>query len=229
MKWDVLASLPLFMGMSQKELEQIMTQTRIDFKKVKEGTVIAKRNQHCGKLIIAIMGQFLCQTCSEDNSYKVEETITAPIILQSNGIFGKFQQFTHTITALTQANTISFDKVEVHKLICSSLIFRINLFGMLSTRLQKTERQLWERTCHPKGDTVREQNLDLLTQHLKTFFCQRCITPAGRKVFYIKQATLANILGQNRQQISAALRKLEKDRLVSNSRGKIEIHQLQYL
>ncbi len=215
--------------MSQKELEGIMTQTRIDFNKVEAGTVIAKRNQPCGKLTIAISGELLCQTCSDDNAYKVEENVSAPIILQSLGIFGKYQVFTKTIKAITQTNTITFEKDELHKLLDSSLIFRINLIRILSTQLQKRDQQLWEQQYHPKGKTVSERHNDMLVYHIKQFIKRRCITPAGQKVFYISMATLGDMLGQNRQQISKAINCLKQEGLLTSSRGKIVIPQLQNL
>lgn len=229
MRWDSLASLPLFIGMSHKELESIMTKTRIDFNKVEAGTVIVRRNQPCGKLIIAISGELLCQTCSDDNAYKVEENVSAPIILQSLGIFGKYQVFTKTIKAITQTNTITFEKDELHKLLDTSLIFRINLIRILSTRLQKQEQQIWEQQYHPMGRTLSERHNDMLVYHLKQFIKRRCVTPAGQKVLYISMNTLGDILGQNRQQISRALNSLNREGLLIRSRGKIVIPQLQNL
>lgn len=229
MMWDSLASLPLFIGMSQKELESILTKTRIDFNKVEAGTVIAKRNQPCGKLTIAISGELLCQTCSDDNAYKIEENVSAPIILQSLGMFGKYQVFTKTIKAITQTNTITFEKDELHRLLDTSLIFRINLIRILATQLQKREQQLWKQQYHPKGNTPSEQKIDLLVYHIKQFIKCRCITPAGRKVFYVSMATLGDLLGQNRQQISKALDRLKQEGLLTISRGKIVIPQLQNL
>ncbi len=215
--------------MSQKELESIMTKTRIDFNKVEAGTVIVRRNQPCGKLTIAISGELLCQSCSDDNAYKVEENISAPIILQSLGIFGKYQVFTKTIKAITQTNTITFEKDELHRLLDTSLIFRINLIRILSTRLQKQEQQIWEQQYHPKGKTLSEQHNDMLVYHLKQFIKRRCVTPAGQKVLYISMNTLGDILGQNRQQISRALNSLNREGLLIRSRGKIVIPQLQNL
>ena len=110
MRWDTLASLPLFMGMSQKELESIMTQTRIDFNKVEAGTVIAKRNQPCGKLTIAISGELLFQTYSDDNAYKIEENVSAPIILQSLGIFGFADYAYRLLTARCHSGGGRIDK-----------------------------------------------------------------------------------------------------------------------
>lgn len=215
--------------MSHKELESIMTKTRIDFNKVEAGTVIVRRNQPCGKLIIAISGELLCQTCSDDNAYKVEENVSAPIILQSLGIFGKYQVFTKTIKAITQTNTITFEKDELHKLLDTSLIFRINLIRILSTRLQKQEQQIWEQQYHPMGRTLSERHNDMLVYHLKQFIKRRCVTPAGQKVLYISMNTLGDILGQNRQQISRALNSLNREGLLIRSRGKIVIPQLQNL
>lgn len=229
MRWDSLASLPLFIGMSRKELESIMTQSRIDFNQVEAGTVLAKRNQPCGKLTIAISGELLCQTCSDDNAYKIEENVSAPIILQSLGIFGKYQVFTKTIKALTQTSTITFEKDELHRLLDTSLIFRINLIRILATQLQKREQQLWGQQYHPKGKTLSELRNDLLVHHIKQFIKCRCVTPAGRKVFYISMATLGDMLGQNRQQISKALKTLRQEGLLTCSRGKIVIPQLQNL
>ena len=206
-----------------------MTKTRIDFNKVEAGTVIAKRNQPCGKLTIAISGELLCQTCSEDNTYKIEENVNAPIILQALGIFGKYQVFTKTIKAITQTNTITFEKDELHKLLDTSLIFRIKLIRILATQLQKREQELWAQQYQPKGKTLTERNNDLLVYHIKQFIKCRCFTPAGRKVFYINRATLGNLLGQNRQQISKALDCLKQEGLLISSRGKLVIPQLQDL
>ena len=229
MRWDSLASLPLFIGMSQKELESIMTQTRIDFNKVDAHTVIVRRNQKCGKLVIAISGELLCETCSDDNAYKIEEEISAPMILQPVSIFGKYQVFTKTITAVTQTNTIPFEKDELHSLLDKSLIFRINLIRILATQLQKREQQLCKQVYHPKGNTPGEQRNDSLVYRIKQFIKCRCVTPAGRKVLYVNMDDLGDMLGQNRQQISIALNSMEQEGLLKSLRGKIVIPQLQDL
>ena len=74
MKWDELATLPLFIGMSREELEGIMTQLRIDFKKYDAGKVIVRRGDPCGKLVIVNQGDILCQARSDDGAFSMEET-----------------------------------------------------------------------------------------------------------------------------------------------------------
>lgn len=227
MKWDELASLPLFIGMSHEELEGIMTQLRIDFKKYDAGKIIVKRGDPCGKLIIVNSGDILCQAKADDGTYSMEETLTAPVMLQTNGIFGRFQTYTHTIKAVNPVSTLTFEKGEIQKLLASSLIFRLNLAGMLSTKLQKWEQQLWEQQYIPQGSTDDDKEVDALQHRIKTFLRQRCLTPAGTKTFFIKMSTLGSILGFRRQQISMALNGMQEQGLVKLSRGKITVEQMQ--
>ena len=173
MKWDTLASLPLFMGMSQEELGGIMTQFRIDFKKFDAGKTIVKRGNPCGKLVIVNSGDILCQTRSDDGAYSMEEVLSAPVMMQTEGIFGRFQVYTHTVKAVTPVSTLTFEKNEVQKLLASSLIFRLNLAGILSTKLQKREQILWEQQYIPQGSTDNEKDIDTLQHRIKQFLRQQ--------------------------------------------------------
>lgn len=227
MKWDALASLPLFMGMSQEELGAIMAQSRIDFKKYEAGKTIVKRGDPCGKLIIVNSGDILCQTRSDDGAYGMEEVLSAPVMMQINGIFGRFQVYTHTVKALTPVSTLTFEKEEIQKLLASSLIFRLNLATILSTKLQKREQKLWEQQYIPQGSTDAEKALDTLQHRIKEFLRQRCLTPIGTKTFFIKMTTLGTVLGKRRQEISIALNGMQAQGLVKLSRGKITVEQMQ--
>lgn len=229
MKWDLLASLPLFIGMSQTELENILTHTRIDFQKVKTGEVFVKRGDKCGRLLIVTQGTILCQARSDDGAYSIEETLAAPIILQADGIFGRFQRYTHTIKAVTAVNAIIIEKEEIQKMLADSLIFRLNLAGFLSTRLQKREQDLWEQLFVPHGQTQAEKGNSALLHRIKTFLQQRCLSPIGHKVVHIKMTTLGNILGQRRQNISRILNQMQEEGLVRLSRSRIDIPDLQRL
>jgi len=227
MKWDTLASLPLFMGMSQEELGGIMTQFRIDFKKFEAGKTIVKRGDPCGKLVIVGSGDILCQARSDDGAYSMEEVLSAPVMMQTNGIFGRFQVYTHTVKAVTPVSTLTFEKEEIQKLLASSLIFRLNLAGILSTKLQKSEQRLWEQQYVPHGSTDDEKDVDALQHRIKEFLRQRCLTPVGPKTFFIKMTILGSILGKRRQEISIALNGMQEQGLVKLSRGKIVVPQMQ--
>lgn len=204
-----------------------MTQFRIDFKKFEAGKTIVKRGDPCGKLVIVGSGDILCQARSDDGAYSMEEVLSAPVMMQTNGIFGRFQVYTHTVKAVTPVSTLTFEKEEIQKLLASSLIFRLNLAGILSTKLQKSEQRLWEQQYIPHGFTNDDKDLDALQHRIKEFLRQRCLTPVGTKTFFIKMSTLGTILGKRRQEISIALNGMQEQGLVKLSRGKIVVPQMQ--
>lgn len=212
-----LLQLPLFTGMSRDELKSIMSKTKMSFAKALPGNVIARQDSRCGVLLIMTDGEAECAAKAFDGSYTICERITAPAIIQPDGIFGRFQEFTRTLTALTPANTITIEKNEIQRLTEQSLIFRLNLLGTLSTALQKERQELW-----------RGAPRDLETRIID-FLRRRCLSPTGSKTIMIKMQTLAAMLNDSRLDISHALNNMQGQGLLKLSRGKITIpdmHQL---
>lgn len=190
---------------------------KIDFGKVAEGNFVVKRGEKCSRLLIIIDGVVEYRTDADDGSYSVFETLNAPLIVQQECIFGRFQEFTSTVKALTRVNTLTLDKSEIQILISKSLVFRLNMLGTLSTSLQKGKQDLWH------------QHSQTLHNRIASFFRQRCISPVGYKIFKIKMQTLGEILNDSRLDVSHALNDMQRQGLVNLSRGKIEINDLHQL
>lgn len=217
MLYDKLLRLPLFTGMSLDELQRIMSKAKIDFGKVAEGNVVVRRGEKCSRLLIIIDGDVESVAEADDGSYSVTETLHAPVIIQQESIFGRFQEFTRTVIAKTKVNTITLDKSEIQSLISKSMVFRLNMLGTFSTALQKEEQKLWRQT-----------NLTL-QERIINFFLSRCLTPAGEKMFKIKMTTLAEAVNDSRLDVSRVLNALQSAKYVVLSRGKIVIPDLHAL
>lgn len=217
MLYDKLLRLPLFTGMSYDELQRIMSKTKIDFGKVAEGNIVVRRGEKCSRLLIIIDGEVESTAEADDGSYTMTETLHAPVIIQQQSIFGRFQEFTRTITAITKVNTITLDKAEIQTLISKSFVFRLNMLGTFSTYIQKKEQELWRPTPSSLEDRII------------SFFRLHCLTPTGHKVFKIKMKTLADILNDSRINISRALNSMQKRGIINLSRGKIDIPDLHLL
>lgn len=215
--YDKLFRIPLFTGMSDDELERVMSHTCFDYQKVREGEVIARQGERCGQLFLLIDGTIEQCAESEGRQYAVTEWINGPTILEQSCVFGVAQRFAHTLRATTSVNLITLEKTELLKLASDSLIFRLNIINLLATALQKHELRLW---AHSPAS---------LTDRLARFFLNHVAVPYGHKLFHIKMNDLALLLNDSRLDISRALNAMQSRDLLTLSRGKIVIPHIEAL
>lgn len=213
----LLSGTPLFTGMSVDELQRVVGKTKIDFIKVEPGHVVVRQGDKCGQLLMLIGGSLACHASTDDSRYAVSETMWAPVVLQLDGMFGLFQQFTHTFTAQTAASLISIDKKEILRLVSTSIVFRLNLINTLSTALQRKQYDDW-----------RQKPADLAGR-IALFMRRRCLTPSGPKTFHIKMETLAAELKDSRLNVSRTLNAMQGRGLLRLCRGRIEVPAMQDL
>lgn len=217
MVYDKLLRLPLFTGMSLDELKNIIGKTKMDFDKKAEGMVIVRRGEKSGRMLIILDGEVESVAEADDGSYSLAETLHAPFIIQPEVIFGRFQEFTRTVRTTSPVSTVTIDKGDILTLVSRSLIFRLNMLGIMSTAIQRSRQELW-----------RNNGRDL-QQRLISFFRMRCITPVGHKVFKVKMTTLAGILNVSRLEVSHALNAMRARGVIVLSRGKVDIPDLHAL
>lgn len=215
--YDKLLQFPLFQGMSRDDLEIIAGHTRFGFMKVASGRPVVKLGEACTQLYFLINGSVRVITYSDDYGYSVEEQISAPYILQVEGVFGYHQRYTHDFIASSDVNFITIDKEELVRLSEDFLVFRLNLMNNFATQTQKQLRQSW---LH-QPQSLRERVERFLTQH--------CVYPAGHKQFNILMTRLADEMNDSRLNVSRVLNQMQKDGVVTLYRGRIEIPQLERL
>lgn len=215
--YDQLLQFPLFQGMSRDDLEIIAGHIRFGFVKVAAGKSIVRVGDPCTQLCFLINGTVKVETFGDEHRYAVTEQLSAPYILQQEAIFGYYQCYTHSFTALTDVNLLTIAKEEVFRLLEDFLVFRLNTVNQFATRIQKQSLQMWRR-CPV---TLRERLIRFLIQH--------CAYPAGPKTFHILMEQLAEELNDSRLNVSRVLNQLQKEGLVSLHRGRIDIPQLERL
>lgn len=215
--YDSLLVLPLFLGMSRNDLQEAVGSTRFYFKKTDAGETIVQEGEICQRLFFLITGEITVITEADDHGYQIEEDIMAPEIFQLERIFGLTQRFTHTYVAKSNCSLMSISKQELSKLSEFYEIFRINLLNVISTQMQKNNRQIFH--VPPKS----------LIERIIRFFELHCIHPAGEKTFHIKMTRLAQELNTKRLYISQALNEMQSEGLLTLSRGKIQVPALEKL
>lgn len=215
--YEHLMQLPLFQGVGRSDLAQIVGHSKIGFEKVNTGNIIIKEGDTCQRLLFLTNGRAKVKTVAFDNSYSIEEYVTAPYIIQPERLFGLSQNYTKTFTANTQCHIMSLTKEEVLKLTDEILIFRLNLLSTYTTQIQKRENMLWQK--YPNS----------LEKRIARWILSRCLRPAGEKHIKIKMETLAKELNDSRLDISVALNNMQKQELLTLSRGMIHIPQAEKL
>ena len=215
--YDKLLKIPLFTGMSMTELESVVGETRLLFRKVERGERVASDGDPCGRLVILVEGRLCMTTTSDDHGLAVEEEMSGCHVLQPECAFGLRQRFTHTYQALTACSLISIDKKEALRLTSASLIFRLNMINLISTKLQKANAKLWRRP--PR--TLQESIVRFLSDH--------CLFPTGRKVFRLKMERIALELHQDRRKVSRCLNALQDRGMLTLHRCRIEVPSLEDL
>ncbi len=215
--YDRLLQFTLFQGMSRADLMEVVTHTKMGFLKIAAGKKVVKEGEDCTRFNMLTNGKMELETVSDDHSCRVVEDISAPYTLQPERLFGISQRYTTTAKALTTCNFITLDKQEVLLLMETQLVFRLNLLNLMAADTQRISHRAW-RTA-PK--TLRER--------ITRFFFDRCIYPAGPKMFYILMKQIAQELNDSRLDISIALNEMQDNGLLTLHRGRIEIPMLERL
>lgn len=215
--YDQLLQFPLFQGMSHDNLAQVAGHTRFGFLKTTAGQKVISEDAPCNQLYFLLAGTLEVETRSDDHSYTVIEQLSAPCMLQPEGIFGYNQHFTHTYTAIEESSFITIGKDEITRLTEEFLIFRLNLLNLYATMTQKLLRQPWRH--HPEN----------LSERIVRFLTTHCLYPAGPKTFRILMTQLANEVGDSRLDVSRALNQMQDAGLLQLHRGRIEVPRMERL
>lgn len=213
--YDILLQFPLFYGIAKDDLDNIVSHTKFDFSRVKEGHNIVADGEKCDSLIMVTHGSIEAKTSAFDNGYCVYETMESPLMIQPHRLFGLRQRFSSTYFAKTECNLIALPKTEVIMLLEHFELFRINYINSLALMAQKGNTLPWRH----HGDTVREK--------INEFFKQHVTRPAGKKEFHILMLRLAKELNLSRLEVSQALNQMKNEGLLELHRGKIIIPHME--
>lgn len=212
-----LKDLPLFMGLSKKDLEEAIKHTHYGRKHYKKGAIITEEGTQCNSLFFVTEGWVRIETQNDSHAYRMEETIQATIIIEPDKLFGMTTTYHSTYIAQTTCEVLEVTKDEIMRLMEQFLIVRLNLLNIICRRTQHLEHLPWT--------TCTDNAIDAITAFIKSHVHH----PAGKKILYIKMTQLAKELGYGRLEISKALNALADAERIILKRGIIVIPALQIL
>lgn len=213
----ILETIPLFLGLSQSQIEDIASKAHFNQRHFKKGAMIIEEGQQCDGLMIITEGWFEVDTASDNHAYHLTELIQAPMMIEPDKLFGLSLHYRANFRAYTTCETICIPKDKLMQLFTDYIIVRINLMNAICRRTQQLERRPWQNT------------IDDLQKRITNFIKQRSNHPVGKKTLYIKMIQLATELNASRLDVSIALNAMADAEKIILKRGIVEVPALQLL
>lgn len=215
--YDKLLELPLFQGHSREDLTSILTKIKVDFRNYRKGQIISEQDDPCKNIIFLMEGEVSLERTSRHKDLLFIEQFKAPHSFGTETLFGLRQNYSHTITAQSDVKTLIVSKYSIITHLFDFEVFRYNMLNMLTTRIQRTQQLLWA----PEEESIIHNFIQL---------CKKNFThPAGPKSIEGGMVSLARMMNCPRIQISHMLNTLSEKKLITLSRKKILIPQLEKL
>ncbi len=212
-----ISGLPLFLGLSEKEIKDIARNTRFNLRHHKKGSVIVEEGEACSSLVSVVEGWISIENYADNRSYHIEERAQATQMLEPDKLFGISPHYKSTWRAYSTCESICIAKEELTQLFERYIIIRLNYLNLICRRTQLIEQLPWQ---HRKKD---------IAEQIITFIKNRSIFPVGHKTVHIKMAQLAEELNISRMEVSNALNAMNSADKIILHRGIIEIPALQLL
>lgn len=206
-----LLETPLFFGLSQSDLTEIMLKARFEFRHYKAGKQFIVPDTPSEKLTCILEGATYKEKLSHNKRYVFREYYTQPIVIQAERLFGLRQRYDAAFFCQTNVLLFCISKDDVRDLLFHFMPFQINFLNMICTTQHLWEGRLWQSVA-PK--------LELQFLH---FLLVRCSRPAGRKELLIDMLTLAEELRSSRLAVSKMLKALQKRGHIEYRRERIII------
>ena len=169
----------------------------------------------CRDLLFLLKGTIDVSHSSSNHRIVFTETWNNPTVIGAESIFGLSQHHQRTYRASSDLQTLSIGKEFITSILLQYEVFRFNLLGLLSTRIQRSNRMLW--------DTPRPTLLHRFVQVLQHNFNK----PSGEKHIYGKLVDLAPYVDATRLNLSILLNRLQDEGLIQMERKHLTLSALE--
>ena len=209
--YDTLLQLPLFQGLCQNDLTEIVGKVRLHFSKVKAGKRIITQGDSCDRLVFLIKGGLMSEMKDGQGLYVWNEYFGEPFVAEPYSLFGMRTDYTASYLTTSDADLFSIDKNYILPELGKYPIFQLNYLNIISNRAQVFRHRLLSGNAHS------------LEQRMIHFFLCHSECPSGQKLLKIKMEDFAWLLNDTRLSVSRALNELQSKELLVLRRKEIEI------
>lgn len=207
--YETLRDLPLFKGVSEEKISDIIGKNRFHFLKYEDGEVIVNAGEPCTHIKSVVSGSVRVTITNADGRFRISQTIDAPEVIAPDFFFGKTTKYPGTVTANGSVGILQLEKSDYLKIINSDPVFLFNFLNLLSMNAQLSVEGVLALTS---GDLEKRI----------AYWIVALTDRNGRDItMECRHRDMYTVFGVQRQSLIAALEDMKKKGLIDFSPNKI--------
>ena len=206
-----LLKAPLFIGLSETDIEKILSEVPHRIRKFKAGSLIAQSGEHVDYLMVVIGGVVKGEMVDITGRVIKIEDIPAPGALASAFMFGNNNRFPVNVIAVSDSELLIIDKPVFLRLLMRHDKLLANFLDMISNRSQFL------------SEKIKFLNFKTIKGKLAHFILQRAGKEKSSVILDMTQNDLADFFGVARPSVARAIGELEEAGLITAKGKSIKI------
>lgn len=140
--YELLMQLPVFQGISDEQLTEIIEKIPFSFCQYEPGQVIIPQGEVCHSLTFVLSGTVRTQTPTFGHRVQIMQAFEAPYTMPFYNLFGAETRHHDTVSAETRVGIMQLDKANFMRVLQQNPILLINVMNMLCTNAQKQHKAM---------------------------------------------------------------------------------------
>ena len=136
--YETIMELPLFKGIGEEQLSQMLEKTSVEFIKFEDGDVIAKVDERVESLGFILSGRIRQTHYLKNFKIGIDEILGKGAVIGALHLFGLVTCYDSDIVALGKVSIMRIQKKDYMKILLTDRIYMLNFVNYLSAAAQKT-------------------------------------------------------------------------------------------
>ncbi|MCH5224338.1 MAG: cyclic nucleotide-binding domain-containing protein [Muribaculaceae bacterium] len=142
--YETIMELPLFKGIGEEQLSQLLEKTSLEFLRKKTGEIIYKEGESVGSIDFVLSGRVKIAHRLKNFDIELDEILGPGDIIGGHNLFGLETSYPGDVTAFSMASIMRIEKREYMRILMSDPIYMLNFVNYLSAGCQRVPRVVTE-------------------------------------------------------------------------------------
>ena len=206
--YETIMDLPLFKGIGEDQLSQMLEKTKMEFLKFEDGEVICRMDENVESLNFILNGRVKLTYRMNNFPIEIDEIRNKNSVIGALHLFGMNTSYNSVSTAIGKVSIMRIGKSQYMNILKSDSIYMLNFLNYLSAAAQKTPDFLMDSKGYSIGRTLETLAFSIVSKRSET------VMVAG------EDQVLADYCGVTLQEFEEwKISELAHNRVIVNQRG----------